>query len=219
LPSTDEVARLLNERDGINLEVAKVAARQAQNHVGMAKRLALSTDARNRRSDTISIALGINNLSSAMMAADRFLQLAKKDAEQVSEQKDQEERQTLLAAFGFSESDKLPPSVRASFKDLEENQKRRQTRLLRDGLDRILTDLESIYRDVLAIQLGTGTDLYNPENLAEISARAESGTAQMTIAVLDGVSKARSRLASNVRDLLVLEALCVKLIFRRPGAN
>ena len=154
-----------------------------------------------------------------MMAADRFLQLAKKDAEQVSEQKDQEERQTLLAAFGFSESDKLPPSVRASFKDLEENQKRRQTRLLRDGLDRILTDLESIYRDVLAIQLGTGTDLYNPENLAEISARAESGTAQMTIAVLDGVSKARSRLASNVRDLLVLEALCVKLIFRRPGAN
>ncbi len=219
LPSTDEVARLLNERDGINLEVAKVAARQAQNHVGMAKRLALSTDARNRRSDTISIALGINNLSSAMMAADRFLQLAKKDAEQVSEQKDQEERQTLLAAFGFSESDKLPPSVRASFKDLEENQKRRQTRLLRDGLDRILTDLESIYRDVLAMQLGTGTDLYNPENLAEISARAESGTAQMTIAVLDGVSRARSRLASNVRDLLVLEALCVKLIFRRPGAN
>ncbi len=217
LPSTDEVAQLLHQRDGINLEIAKVAARQAQNHVGMAKRLALSTDARNRRSDTISLALGIQNLSSAMMAADRFLQLAKKDAEQVSEQKDAEEKQALLAAYGFSESDKLPPSVRASFKDLEENQKRRQTRLLRDGLDRILTDLESIYRDVLAIQLGTGTDLYNPENLSEISARAESGTAEMTIAVLDGISKARSRLASNVRDLLVLEALCVKLIFRRKN--
>jgi DNA polymerase-3 subunit delta' len=78
--------------------------------------------------------------------------------------------------------------------------------------------LESIYRDVLAIQLGTGTDLYNPENLSEISARAESGTAEMTIAVVDGISKARSRLASNVRDLLVLEALCVKLIFRRQSA-
>lgn len=219
LPSTEEVAQLLHQRDGINLEQARVAARQAQNHVGMAKRLALSTDARNRRNDTISIALGINNLSSAMMAADRFLQLAKKDAEQVSEQKDEEEKQALLAAYGFSEGDKLPPSVRASFKDLEENQKRRQTRLLRDGLDRILTDLESIYRDVLAIQLGTGTNLYNPENLSEITARAESGTAEMTIAVLDGISKARSRLASNVRDLLVLEALCVKLIFRRQSAN
>ncbi len=219
LPSTEEVAQLLNQRDGINLEQARVAARQAQNHVGMAKRLALSTDARNRRNDTISLALGINNLSSAMMAADRFLLLAKKDAEQVSEQKDQEEKQALLTAYGFSESDKLPPSVRASFKDLEENQKRRQTRLLRDGLDRILTDLESIYRDVLAIQLGTGTDLYNPENLSEITARAESGTAEMTIAVLDGISNARSRLASNVRDLLVLEALCVKLIFRRQSAN
>ena len=219
LPSTEEVALLLHQRDGINLEQARVAARQSQNHVGMAKRLALSTDARNRRNDTISLALGINNLSSAMMAADRFLQLAKKDAEQVSEQKDEEEKQALLAAYGFSEGDKLPPSVRASFKDLEENQKRRQTRLLRDGLDRILTDLESIYRDVLAIQLGTGTDLYNPENLSEITARAESGTAEMTIAVLDGISKARSRLASNVRDLLVLEALCVKLIFRRQNAN
>jgi DNA polymerase-3 subunit delta' len=219
LPSTDEVAQLLNQRDGISLELAKVAARQAQNHVGMAKRLALSTDARNRRNDTIALALGINNLSSAMMAADRFLQLAKQDAQQVSEQKDQDEKQSLLAAYGFSESDKLPPSVRASFKDLEENQKRRQTRLLRDGLDRILTDLESIYRDVLAIQLGTGTDLYNPENELEISARAESGTAQMTIEVLDGISRARARLASNVRDLLVLEALCVKLIFRRSSAN
>ena len=79
--------------------------------------------------------------------------------------------------------------------------------------------MESIYRDVLSIQLGAGTELYNPEHQRELVARAESGTAEMTIAVLDGISSARERLASNVRDLLVLEALCVKLIFRRTGAN
>lgn len=219
LPSTSEVAQLLHQRDGIDLEVAKVAARQAQNHVGMAKRLATSSEARNRRSDTIAVALGINNLSSAMMAAERFLQIAKKDAEQVALERDEQEKAALLAAFGFSEGDKLPPSVRSSFRELEENQKRRQTRLLRDGLDRILTDMESIYRDVLSIQLGAGTELYNPEHQRELVARAESGTAEMTIAVLDGISSARERLASNVRDLLVLEALCVKLIFRRTGAN
>ncbi|NBU23148.1 MAG: DNA polymerase III subunit delta' [Actinobacteria bacterium] len=219
LPSTEEVAQLLHQRDGIGLEVARTAARQAQNHVGMARRLATNAEVRNRRSDTIALALGISNLSSAMMAADRFLQLAKKDAEQVSADKDEQEKTALLAAFGFSEGDKLPPSVRSSFKDLEENQKRRQTRLLRDGLDRILTDLESIYRDVLSIQLESGTELYNPESQEEISARAQSGTAEQTIAVLDGISQARARLASNVRDLLVLEALCVKLIFRRSRAN
>ncbi|MEN9872595.1 MAG: hypothetical protein RL450_530, partial [Actinomycetota bacterium] len=113
LPSTDEVAQLLHQRDGIDLELAKVAARQAQNHVGMAKRLATSSEARNRRGDTISVALGINNLSSAMMAAERFLQIAKKDAEQVALERDEQEKSALLSAFGFSEGDKLPPSVRS----------------------------------------------------------------------------------------------------------
>jgi len=218
LPSVEEVATLLNQRDGIDLESGRVFARQAQNHVGMASRLAKNSQARARRSDTVKIGLEINNLSQAVMAAEKLLSVAKKDAEAIASEKDAAEKAALLAAYGVSESEKLPPNLRSSFRELEENQKRRQTRLLRDGIDRILTDLESIYRDVLSIQLGTGSELINPESRLEIEARAESGTATKTIEVLDGIAKARSRLSSNVRDLLVLEALCVRLIFRRQNA-
>lgn len=218
LPSVEEVALLLHQRDGVDLEAARVAARQAQNHVGMARRLATNNDARLRRSDTVKIGLEIKDLSSAMLAAEKLLSVAKKDAEAVANDKDAQERADLLAAYGVSETEKLPPNLKSSFKELEENQKRRQTRLLRDGIDRILTDLESIFRDVLALQLGTGSDLYNPEHQVELIQRANSGTAEQSISVLDGISKARVRLASNVRDLVVLEALCTKLIFRRNNA-
>jgi DNA polymerase-3 subunit delta' len=153
-----------------------------------------------------------------MMAAEKLLAVAKKDAEAVSAEKDSQERSALLAAYGVSEADKLPPNLRSSFKDLEENQKRRQTRLLRDGIDRILTDLESIFRDILSLQLGTGSALYNPEHEVELLQRAQLGTAQQSISVLDGISQARVRLGSNVRDLVVLEALCTKLIYRRQNA-
>jgi DNA polymerase-3 subunit delta' len=166
----------------------------------------------------VKIGLEISNLSTAMMAAEKLLTVAKKDAEAIAAEKDAAERAGLLSAYGVSESDKLPPNLRSSFKELEDNQKRRQTRLLRDGIDRILTDLESIFRDILSLQLATNSDLYNPEHSQELESRAALGSAQMTIDVLDAISKARVRLAANVRDLVVLEALCTKLIFRRQNA-
>jgi DNA polymerase-3 subunit delta' len=218
LPTVEEVAQLLHQRDGVELEIARVAARQAQNHVGMARRLATNQEARSRRSDTVKIGLEISNLSTAMMAAEKLLTVAKKDAEAIAAEKDAAERAGLLSAYGVSESDKLPPNLRSSFKELEDNQKRRQTRLLRDGIDRILTDLESIFRDILSLQLATNSDLYNPEHAQELESRAALGSAQMTIDVLDAISKARVRLAANVRDLVVLEALCTKLVFRRQNA-
>jgi DNA polymerase-3 subunit delta' len=97
---------------------------------------------------------------------------------------------------------------------LEENQKRRQTRALRDGIDRIFTDLESLYRDIMSIQLGGEQELVNQEVHEEILARAQGTKTRDTIAILDAITKSRTRLASNVRDLLVLESLCVQLIFR-----
>jgi DNA polymerase-3 subunit delta' len=50
LPSIEEVATLLVQRDGVSRELALTSARQAQNHVGMARRLATSQEARARRS-------------------------------------------------------------------------------------------------------------------------------------------------------------------------
>ncbi len=217
LPSVEEVAQLLVQRERVPQELAVDCARQAQQHVGMARRLALSSEARARRMQTLRELLGIKNLSGAMATAENLLNLAKKDAESSSEEKNQQERARLLTAYGL-EDEKIPPNLRSEFKQLEENQKRRNTRALRDGIDRILTDTESLYRDVLSIQLQTNSPLINSELAEEITSRATATEAQDSIAVLEALSLARKRLESNVRDLLVLEALCGKLIVRNHVA-
>ena len=214
LPSIDEVAALLNERDGVEPALARRSALLAQNHVGMARRLATSQEARARRSETLRVLMAITNLSSAMVAAEKLLSVAKRDAEAISTEKDAEEKAALMRAYGLAADEKLPPNLRSQFKELEENQKRRGTRALRDGIDRIFTDAESIYRDVLGLQLGAEVELVNTEIESEITQRALQSQSQTTIDVLDAIAQARIRLSSNVRDLLVLEALCTKLIFR-----
>ena len=214
LPSAEEVAQLLIQRDGVEHELALRSARQAQNHVGMARRLATSQEARARRTETLREIAGINNLSKAMVAAEHLLSVAKRDAQALSEERDGSERENLMKAYGLSPEEKLPPNLRAEFKALEENQKRRGTRALRDGIDRIFTDAESFFRDVMSLQLGSGAELINPEFEAELVARANAGSTALTIDVLDSIAQARARLAANVRDLLVLEALCTRFISR-----
>jgi DNA polymerase III subunit delta' len=214
LPSAEEVAQLLVQRDGVDQELALKSARQAQNHVGMARRLATSQEARARRTETLREISAIDNLSKAMVAAEHLLSVAKRDAQALSEERDGMERESLMRAYGLAPEDKLPPNLRAEFKALDENQKRRGTRALRDGIDRIFTDAESFFRDVMSLQLRTGAQLINPEFEAGLVARANASSTTMTIDVLDSIAQARSRLAANVRDLLVLEALCTRFISR-----
>jgi DNA polymerase-3 subunit delta' len=219
LPSVAEVTALIMQRDGVEESLARRAALQAQNHVGMARRLASSSEARARRQETLRVTLSIGNLSQAMLAAEKLLGVAKRDAEAVAQERDDKERLALMRAYGLEESEKVPTNLRAQFKEIEENQKRRQTRALRDGIDRIFTDLESLYRDIIAIQLGGEQELVNQEVQQEIFDIAQGTKAKDTIEVLDAITKSRARLASNVRDLLVLESLCVQMIFRGKIAN
>lgn len=218
LPSNQEVAALLMQRDGVAEDLAIQSARQAQQHVGMARRLAISHEARARRQETMRELASITNLSGAMAAAERLLGVAKRDAEAVSAERDNQEKEKLLAAYGLSPDDKVPPAIRSQLKELEDNQKRRNTRALRDGIDRVFTDAESFIRDVLSIQLGTYSDLINQDLVEVLNQRALLTSAQQSVEILDAIKQARVRLESNVRDLLVLEALCTTLIMRRQVA-
>jgi DNA polymerase-3 subunit delta' len=85
---------------------------------------------------------------------------------------------------------------------------------MRDGIDRILTDMESLFRDILSLQLGAEAPLINEELRSEIEQRAQTTSAENSINVLEAITLSRSRLESNVRDLVVLESLCTKLIVR-----
>jgi DNA polymerase-3 subunit delta' len=209
VPAVDEVAALISRRDNVDLPTATRAAREAQSHIGMAHRLATNVDARTRRDETLRIALSIRSVSDAVRAAGKLLELAGDDAKAITLERDAEERASAMRSLGVEPGGTIPPALRAQLKNLEEDQKRRATRSLRDGIDRIMVDLLSLYRDVLLIQLGATVELINLSIHSDLLSASERSSAAATLATMDAIATARRRIESNVSPALALEAMLI----------
>ncbi len=219
VPAVDDVAALVAARGNIDMPTATRAAREAQSHIGMAHRLATNDDARSRRERTLKLALGIRSVSAAIIAAATMLEIAGDDATAITAERDAEERVGALRSLGVEPGGTIPPALRSHLKNLEDDQKRRATRSLRDGIDRILVDLMSLYRDILLLQLGVDGELINLAIHADLlGAARESGAAQ-TLATLDAIAAARKRIDANVSPALALEAALVAAVRRETSAR
>lgn len=207
VPAIAEIAQMLVERDGVDPSVAEQSARHAQSHIGMARRLATSQDARDRRDRSLRLVIGISAVSEAVFAAADVVALATEDAKAYTEARDEVERAEFLHQLGIAPGDAVPPALRGQVRTLEENQKRRATRSLRDGVDRVLTDAESLYRDILVLALGGGVPLTNEELRPEMEVWLSRHTPDHAIRVLDAIDVARHRIDRNVTPTLSLEAL------------
>jgi DNA polymerase III subunit delta' len=212
MPTVAEVAALLERRDGVDPELAERSAREAQCHIGMAHRLATSEEARRRRAETLRLALEVRSAATAVMTAARFLEIAGDDAKAITELRDAEERAHALHSLGLAPGQAVPPALRPQLKALEDDQKRRATRSLRDGIDRILVDLASLYRDILLIQLAADVELVNRELEPAMRRAAASASPATTLATLDAIQAARERIDGNVQPALALEAMLVSAI-------
>ena len=221
VPSVADVATLLVRRDGVDQATAHSAALQSQSHIGMAHRLATNPDARERRATTLQLALGVGSTSDAVVAAAKLLELAAADAKAITTERDADERESALRSLGVAPGGTIPAALRSQLRGLDEDQKRRATRSLRDGLDRIMIDLLSLYRDILLIQMGVGgaggQHLVNDSIRSQIERAGELGTAQITLATMDAISLARQRIEGNVAPTLALEAMLVTAV--RRGAS
>ncbi len=217
VPAVADVAELISRRDGVDPALATRAAREAQSHIGMAHRLATNEDARTRRERTLETALGIRTVSDAVIAAAALLEMAADDARAITEERDAEERESALRSLGVESGGTIPPALRAQLRSLEEDQKRRATRSLRDGLDRIMVDLLSLYRDILLLQLGSGIEPINLEIAGRLREAARVATPEQTLASLDAISAARRRIDGNVAPALALEAMLISA--RRVSAS
>ncbi|NQX10919.1 DNA polymerase III subunit delta' [Microbacteriaceae bacterium VKM Ac-2855] len=209
VPAVEDVARLLERRDGVDATTAERAARQAQSHIGMAHRLATNESAQARRDETLRIALRLRGVSDAVLGAARLLEIAGEDAKAITLERDELEREQTLRSLGVEPGGTVPPQLRSQLRVLEEDQKRRATRSLRDGLDRILVDLLSLYRDLVRMQLGANGGVINTEAQAEMAALAAGTTAEQTLGILDAIATARRRIDANVSPVLALEAMLV----------
>lgn len=210
-PRPDAVARLLHERDGVPTEMAAFAARVAQGHIGRARALARSDEARRRRKEVLDLPPRLTTLGACLQAAANLVEAATEEAGRITAELDARERAELSEALGMGTKGVRPRNAAAALKDLEDQQKLRAKRLQRDALDRVLTELTAYFRDVLAVQTGATASLINAEQTRDITAIAKRTTPERTVACLDAILACRTALETSVAPLLALEALMISL--------
>ncbi|MER7073295.1 DNA polymerase III subunit delta' [Terrabacter sp. NPDC000476] len=211
-PPAAAVAELLTRRDGVDPAMALYAARAAQSHIGLARRLARDEQARIRRRDVIAMATRISGVGDAIGAAADLAQIADEESSSATAERDAAERSRLLETLGADPTARTqPPHIRSQVAALEREQKTRATRAARDVVDRALVDLTSVYRDALVLRLRSDVDLVNPDAVDKVRALAGVFGPEQLLAAMDAIAEARDRINANVSPLLALEAMALQL--------
>lgn len=217
-PGDEAVTELLIARDGISPALAAHAARAAQGHVGRARMLARSEDARIRRREILALPGRLTSITACLDAAENLVSSAADEAAQATAELDARELASLQAALGLGGRGAKPRNAQASVRELEDQQKARVKRIQRDALDRVLTELTGYYRDVLAVQTAPGVPLVNSDLADEIEPFARQTRPEHTVHALDAILKARTALEGNVAPLLALESLLIGLAGARRAS-
>jgi DNA polymerase III subunit delta' len=211
-PSNSSVSQVLQNRDGISPNMADFAARVSQGHIGRARYLAKNESVRNTRNTIMKLPLTLQGISSAFAAAQTLVDLATEQATIAAEARNEKEIDDLSLAHGKGATGRgMATGGSKAIKDLEKEQKTRQTRMIRDGLDAALLDIATFYRDVMMVQAGANDALINKELEAEIRALAEKTKAHSTIKKISAIMQARTNLGHNAAPLLTVEALMCTL--------
>jgi DNA polymerase III subunit delta' len=214
-PPTAAVAAVL-EGEGVDAPQALAAAQAAQGHIGRARRLATDPEAARRRAQVLTVPFQVSRLGDALAAADALVKAAKADAEAVTGEMDEPEREAMRRAFGEGSTGKgVATAVRGAagaLRELESRQKSRATRVQRDSLDRALLDLAGFYRDVLAVQLGANVELANAGQRDQVEDVAVASRPEVTVRRIEAILKARERLSAAVAPLLAVEEMTIALV-------
>jgi DNA polymerase-3 subunit delta' len=211
-PSAQSVANILISSDRIEPNLAQLAARVTQGHIGRARYFATNESVQRNRKIIMQIPMQLNSLAAALQAAQTLGDLATKEAEALSEIRDEEEIQQLQEAYGKGATGRgMASGASKAVKELEKEQKARATRFVRDSIDAALLDLASFYRDVLLVQSGSLDSLINSDLQNEVNLLASDSTSKSTILKIDAILKTRSQLTQNSAPLLICEALMCEL--------
>ncbi|MGV9991101.1 DNA polymerase III subunit delta' [Streptomyces sp. NPDC003374] len=210
-PSVAAVADMLVRREGVEPDVAAAAARATQGHVDRARRLATDPAARERRATVLRLPLRIDEIGGCLKAAQELVDAATEDAKALAEELDSKETEELKAALGAAQGGRLPRGTAGVMKDLEDKQKRRRTRTQRDSLDLALTDLTGLYRDVLALQLGSRVAIANADAEDTLERLARGSSPESTLRRIEAIAACRDALDRNVAPLLAVEAMTMAL--------
>ncbi|HET8971268.1 MAG TPA: DNA polymerase III subunit delta' [Candidatus Nanopelagicales bacterium] len=214
-PTSAQVATALTEKFGIDPATAAFAARAAQGHIGRARALATDAQARERRATVLRLPTSLGSLGDCLQGAAELVETVTADTAAYLDPLEESERAQLLAAYGKGGEGKgigtAERRARGNVKAMEDRHKKRRRRVVRDQLDRTITDLVAFYRDVLVLQLAARSDLVNDELRPVLEQLAAEGSAEQTLRRVDALERARGLLEANVPPLLTFESLLVAL--------
>ena len=172
-PPVEAVAELLHRRDGVEMPMALYAARAAQSHVGLARRLARDEGARIRRRDVDRA--GRPDPRGRRRRSARPPTSPRSPTRSPRRLRPSATPPSGAACWRRSAPTRRPapsrPTSAASCRGLEKEQKARATRHSRDVVDRSLVDLLSVYRDALVLHSGAALDLVNQDSLPQRAGR------------------------------------------------
>ncbi len=126
--------------------------------------------------------------------------------------RDEKERAELLAILGITEGARISPSLRSQVRRLEDEQKRRAKRIQSDTLLRSMTEIQTVLRDVLTLQLNSGSALMNEharDALAEFAART---SAAQTLEHVQALEVVLGRLRTNANARLLIEGFMGRFV-------
>ena len=213
-PSVEAVADLLERRDGVDPPMALYAARAAQSHIGLARRLARDERARIRRRDVVAMATKIvggrrRHRRGGRPRADRRRGVAAPRRE-----RDAAERARLLETLGADPTARTqPPHIRSQVASLEKEQKARATRFTpRHGRPRPHRPRSRSTATRSSLRLGAPTSTSStPTPTDGAAGRASVLAAEQVLGAMDAIGTARERINANVPPLLALEAMALEL--------
>ncbi len=211
-PSTDAIAGVLVDTDGLDAATAGWAASVSGGHVGRARRLATDPEARQRRERALGLVRDAATPARAYAAAEELVAAAEAEAEAMTAGRAEAETEELRTALGAGGTGKgtagaLRGAVGA-MKGLERRQKSRLTRASRDALDRALIDLAMYFRDALVVSAGAPEVQPNHPDMADrVAALAGHAPPERLLRCLEAVLECREALASNVKPKFAVDAM------------
>ncbi len=211
-PGSEEVTDFLVRSEGVPIETAAYAARTSQGHIGRARALARDDDTRRRRREVVAIPARLTSLGACMNAAANLHDLAKEEADAITSVTDARDKVDLDQTYGVVERGRRPREYAPALREMERSQKTRAKRRHLDVVDRGLSDLVSVYRDALVLQLGSDAELVNEELRGELGTLARGCAPEQTLRRIEAVFEAREQMLEfNVPPMLALESLMVGL--------
>ena len=216
VPSNTAVADFLTDQVGVDRPLAAKAARLAQGHIGIARLYATKDQVLADRDELVVGLLGLRRASDAVVLAGRVVDAARDQATATVDDEVARDEREFRQINGLRDKERIPRQLRGAYHALggKDQVRRRVTRLTRDVLDRNLSTLASVYRDVGVLQNDAEekAGLVNLENRAAIADLSVRLSRQEAIDRIQLIARARRRLAANGSPLLDFEALFCTLL-------